>query len=763
MRRYGAWVAILLLSLYLVFVGGGWSGLYESQLRTASVALASVALLTWLVLAWRNPEWRPRSVLLPAIVVALGSLAVSTVFSRHPRQSVEYLGYAILLAALYLLLVRLLREPFFRTRIGALSVMLVVVVGAAYAIANIAHWVAWWQVIGRVAVPPLRPESESLVYGNPSAVLTLVLLLACSAIAVVGLESGRRRLIVGLVLALAAFATLVSGSRSGWLAIGFAVVATTVLLASDGERRRQVRDRLATWASDVRGRVALAIAGIGSLGALVVLAPVIIRRLTDSGADLRLNFVVAAGRMFGEAPLVGTGPGTWVVQRIAYTTAPETDYYIPHAHNIYAQTAAELGIVGLVAGVVLLLSLALLVGDSLRDDDPVRRRWGWAAAFALVYFAAHQALDFYANMTAILFAAALPVAWLDATATGPITALGRELPQRLNRAASLAGVTLLVLAVTGLLMSESAAMTEEAAVAHANVGDWAAADADAELAVAADPAWSPYQLTMGLTAANVGDHERSVEAFSRVAETDDLPEAWLNLAAEEALLGYDDAARDALAGAFRLGLQRPALAMGIGELAERLGDVTLADRAYIAAIATVPSLAGDPWWQSDPARAARFPAIIDAAIEAARPADAWQVALMAGDAQRARELARAAAGGVDPAFENLVVDAWTGNDTAFREILAIGGAEPLNGAALGWAARLHARRGDDATANLYRRWAFTASSVAVPTGAELRVSDGPKIGRTVAGTVAEFWGTYTYRRPTPWNILVPSLIQLELQ
>ena len=763
MSRYGAWVAVLLLTCYLVLVGGGWSGLYESTLRAASVALAAVALITWIVLAWRNPAWCPRSVLLPAIVVALGSLAASTVFSRHPRQSMEYLGYAILLAALYLLLVSLLRERFFRTRIEALSVMLVVVVGGAYAIVNVAHWISWWNVIGRLAVPPLRPESESLVYGNPSAVLTLVLLLACSAIAVVGTASGRRRLIVGVVLALAAFATLVSGSRSGWLAIGFAVLATAALLATDGDRRRRAQERLAGWASDARGRVALAVAGIGGIGALVVLAPVIIRRLTDSGADLRINYVLAAGRMFGEAPLVGTGPGTWVIQRIAYTESPEADYYIPHAHNLYAQTAAELGIVGLLAGLVLVAGLAMLVRDAFRDDDPVRRRWGWVTAFALLYFAAHQVLDFYANMTAILFAAALPVAWLDATATRPITTLGRALPQRLNRAASFAGVSLLVLAGTGMLITESAAMTEEAAVTHANAGDWTAADADARLAVAADPAWSPYRLTMGLAAANVGDHERAAEAFRRVAEVDDLPEAWLNLAAEEALLGHGDAAREALEEATRLGLQRPALAMAIGELAERLGDLNLADDTFVTAIATVPSLADDPWWLSDPARAARFPAILESAIEAVGPTSAWQVALMAGDAQRARDLARAAAGGTDPVLENLVIDAWTGDDEAFRAILSICDAEPLNGAALGWAARLHARRGDDMNANVYRRWAFTASSVAVPTGAELRVSDGPKLGRTVAGNVAEFWGTYTYRRPTPWNILVPSLIQLELQ
>jgi O-antigen ligase len=763
MRRYGAWVAVLLLTCYLVFAGGGWSGLYESRLRTASVTLAGIALAIWVFAAWRSPEWRPRSVLLPAILVALASLAVSTVFSRHLRQSVEYLGYAIVLAALYLLLVRLLAARFFRARIEVLAVALAVVVSGAYAVANVVHWVAWWQVIGRIAVPPLRPESESLVYGNPSTVLTLVLLLACSAIAIAGTASRRRRIIVGVVLVLAAFATLVSGSRSGWLAIGVAGLVTTSILAGQDERRERLRSLILAWAADTRRRASLVAVGVGGLAVLAVLAPVIVRRLTGTGADLRLNYLTAARRMFEESPLLGTGPGTWVIQRIRYTEAPERDYYIPHAHDIYAQTAAELGLFGILAGVILIVCLGMLVRDAIHDEASGRRRWGWAAALALIYFAAHQLLDFYANMTAVLFAAALPVAWLDATATRRIAPAGRVLPQRLGRVGAAVGLVVLATAIAGLLLSESSARTEEVAVAHAIAGEWPEANTAARLAATADPSWAPYQLTMGLAAANIGDHERAAEAFRSVATSDDLPEAWLDLAAEEALLGDSDGARDALEHASRLGLQRPAIAMAIGELAERLGDMTRSDRAYATAISAVPSLAGDPWWQANPARAARFPAILDTAIEAAGPGNKWEISLMAGDPERARELAPNSAAGSEPSLENGVIDAWAGDAKAFSRILAICAERPLDDIALAWAARLYARHGDDANANLYRRWAYTANSVAVTSGTELRVSQHPMLGRTVAGDVAEFWGTYTYRRPTPWNLLVPSLIQLELQ
>ncbi len=77
-----------------------------------SVALAAMTCGMGRSLPGGSPEWRPRSALLPAIGVALASLAASTALSRFPRQSVEYLGYAVILAALYLLLVRILAEPF---------------------------------------------------------------------------------------------------------------------------------------------------------------------------------------------------------------------------------------------------------------------------------------------------------------------------------------------------------------------------------------------------------------------------------------------------------------------------------------------------------------------------------------------------------------------------------------------------------------------------------------------------------------------------
>ena len=117
------------------------------------------------------------------------------------------------------------------------------------------------------------------------------------------------------------------------------------------------------------GAVALGVAAVGAL-----LGPGVLARLGAGGDDLRAAYVAAATRIFAEAPVLGTGPGTWVIQRVSYTVSPEPDYYIPHAHNIYAQTLAELGIVGAIVGLLAVAMALWMIRTAVRDADPVWER-----------------------------------------------------------------------------------------------------------------------------------------------------------------------------------------------------------------------------------------------------------------------------------------------------------------------------------------------------------------------------------------------------
>ncbi|MCI0583587.1 MAG: O-antigen ligase family protein, partial [Chloroflexi bacterium] len=341
--------------------------------------------------------------------------------------------------------------------------------------------------------------------------------------------------------------------------------------------------------------------------------------------EARATFAVGAVRMFGESPIVGTGPGTWVVQRLAYTEVDEPDVYIPHAHNIEVQTLAEQGLVGAAAGLVVVAFLVRLVRDGMRDPDPLRRRMGWGAFAGLAYFGFHQLLDFYANMPAALFAAAIPVAYLDATSRPTMRTVDTDADRRpvttLRRARPLAraGAVVVALAAGALALQEVPALQAGQAVELADRGDWESADDLARRAAAAEPDIGSYAMTAGLTAARAGDHAAALVWFERVARRDDLPEAWLNLAAEQAELGDVPTALESLRATARLGRQRPAVAMATAELALRLGVRDLAVEMIASAIERSPTIAADPWWDADAGRAAALAEAVEIVMTTTDP------------------------------------------------------------------------------------------------------------------------------------------------
>jgi O-antigen ligase len=759
LARRLVWVGLATAAAYAVFIGGSWFGIYDSSLRFATVVLAAVVLAGWAVVGYRSPEWRPRSVLLPAIIACVGSLAISTVFSRFPGVSVEYLAYAVVLAALYLLLVQLLARDFFRGRLVGLCGALFFATVGAYLALTISDWVQWLHVLGHFTIPPLRPEFESLTLGNPSAVLTLVALLAIPIVGALDWTTQRGLALAIVVLGLVAVVALISGSRAGWLALAIAGVVTLV----GGALTREVRGPVATFLTRMRrsptGRIVVLVTLAFVALVTLSLGPAILRRASEGGDENRIAFARIALELFAQSPIVGTGPGSWVIQRPGLTVITEPDEYIPHAHNIYAQTLGELGVVGAVAGLVLVALLARLVLGAMRDPDQARRRMGWAALIGLVYFGAHQLLDFYANFPAILMAAAIPVALLDATAArSPLTA-SRRVPSFAWAGATAGGLTVLA-ALLFLGAQELPAMDEANAVQLANAGDWAAAAAPARIAAAGDPRIGSYLFTAGLTAAHVGDHVAAARYFAEVTAENDVPEAWLDLAAEQVALGDRTSAASSLEAALRLGRQRPGVAIPIGDLALRIGQDELALEAFTAAVINVPSFLADPWWTLDPTRIAARDEVAARAMAATTADTQWEIALMTGDVANARTLA--ATPGLDPSTIDFV-DAWTGDEAAFERLITRCQRDSLQLQPLFWCARIEGRRGDVDRANDYRYLANSINGGSYRNGAEIRVATESLVGRSSEGNLAIFWGTYTYRRPTPWDVLVPSLVHLTLE
>ncbi|MEZ0241458.1 MAG: O-antigen ligase family protein [Chloroflexota bacterium] len=746
--HFPAWTALVLAATYLVFVGGTWPGIYASQFRVVTLVLTLGIFLAWAIAARKSSNWLPRSALLPAMAVSLASLAIATIFSRIPRVSAEYLGYAILLWGLYLLLVRLLADPFFRRRFAVLSTLMFVAISVAFVAAITVDWIEFWRVLGHLAIPPLRPNVESLSFGNPSAVLTIVALFAVPTVAHLGGSRTGRLATVVVVLGIAVVA-LLSGSRAGWVAIGLTILIAAGVALAVPTTRSTILEMVHAVASRPPALAGALLALVALGGVAAVFLPGVLSRFASGGEEVRAGYAAVAIRLFAQSPLVGVGPGIWAVEHVAQTAPDETLYYIPHAHNVELQTLAEQGLVGALAGVVAVIVVIGLVRDGIRDEDPARRRWAWLAGLGLVYFVLHQQLDFYLNFPGFLFAAAIPIAYLDATSSQRLRFSGSG---RLSPRVSLAGLAAVALSSGLLLWQEVPAGKLGQATALANAGNWAAAAAPAAEAAAMDPDISPYVMTAALAAARTGDHQTAVLLFGRVARRDDLPEAWLDLASELQAAGRISESKAALQGALRVGQQDPTIAMAAGDLALDLGDRATAAAAFAAAIQVAPSLAGDPWARQAPDRAVAFDAAAQRVLETAAPALRMDLQLMLGDDAAASKTSAENGLGAEA-----LISAWSGDPAAERTVLDQCERKPTDVAALSWCVRLETHLGKTAEAQRFRRLADV--NAAVPTWMRVKTE---ATGPTIVGGAYQ-WGTYTYRRPTPVDLLLPSLIHLTLQ
>ncbi len=118
-------------------------------------------------------------------------------------------------------------------------------------------------------------------------------------------------------------------------------------------------------------------------------------RLTDPANNGRLPLWRAAVRIFDTQKLRGTGAGTYQQRYFRYRSEPA---YVTDAHSLYLQSLAELGIVGFV--LILVVVLGILVGLAVRIRGPDRALYAALFALALAW-AVHQAFDWDWQMPAV--------------------------------------------------------------------------------------------------------------------------------------------------------------------------------------------------------------------------------------------------------------------------------------------------------------------------------------------------------------------------
>jgi O-antigen ligase len=333
----------------------------------------------------------------------------------------------------------------------------------------------------------------------------------------------------------------------GVLAIAVTVVAADVPHRLDQERREFVEGGILPGSSDLRDR------------------------LTQTGNNGRLAHWRVARDEFEKSPGHGSGAGTY--RLLWEQNRPRPPFLVNDAHSLYLETAAELGVPGLILLAIVLLTPLGVAAARLRGPERHAYAGFLAAGGALL---AHAGVDWDWEMPALFLWFFTASGVVLAAAGGPVS----WAPGRLLRL--VAALACLLLAVTPALVLASQAPLTRGLRAFKQGDCRTAVDAalDSRDLLGARP--EPYEI-LGYCDARAGEVALAVRAMKEAQERD--PRNWqyaYGLAVTQALAGQDPRA------AARLARRLNPLSVSARTLERGLSSKSPERRRRVAARAPVP-------------------------------------------------------------------------------------------------------------------------------------------------------------------------------
>ncbi len=297
------------------------------------------------------------------IVAFLGAELLSAAFAPPLSASIKELARWLLVIAIYLAAVNLVREPDTRR----------LVLGATFAAGASQALLGAYQFFAAAGPAAYKFDRFLRAYGtfgqpNPFAgYLEMVVPLGLALVFV--WRSGRGDWLRWLALASALIgsaAIVMSLSRGAWLGLGIGVVVAAVVATRRG------------WRVAASAAVVAALLYVASRVGLLPAA--IADRISQVTGDFHLldargvmptneNYSVlermahwqAGWDMFLSHPLLGVGPGHYAIAYPQFAILPYWTEALGHAHNIYINVAAETGLIGLIAYLVMIGSWLVFV------------------------------------------------------------------------------------------------------------------------------------------------------------------------------------------------------------------------------------------------------------------------------------------------------------------------------------------------------------------------------------------------------------------
>ncbi len=469
-------VAVALLELALS--DGG-------QHRDTLAWVQTVSMLIFAVLVWIGAV--PRGAVSWSIIGMIAAIAVSSAISVRPESSVREL----LLWLMYLSLFAATAATLSRPAAARRFVDAVVAIGAWLCL--IALFLFWG------ADNPTMRWYSTFYWPNPFAGFQL-LLLPVALVRFLYAREIRDRFAHGAIALLLTISLILTYSRGAWISLVLTIPVALVIL------------RPLAWGAWARRMAVLALL----VGAVVVLLTrgAVLEGSTrgayghDGSAvgfeDLsirgRLGFWESGLRIFRDYPLLGTGAGTFSAIHPLYQR--DARFYSKDVHNYYLQTAAEMGLIGVVVLAAIVISVAMLWRRKLQmtrqtEEYPIVAGLG----LGLLAFALHSALDMDWRFPANPAMAFALIGVLAASGRGdPQGKLGVQSPSARWRFLVVPGLLLAVAGIQGLQVAQR---QFTAGQRLAQSGHWAdAADRYAE-AARWDPVNPQYWATLAVASTQV--------------------------------------------------------------------------------------------------------------------------------------------------------------------------------------------------------------------------------------------------------------------
>jgi tetratricopeptide (TPR) repeat protein len=559
-RTHAEWVAIAAGLAVFGFVG--WdAALWDARSQLLLHLIAIGAVLGLGVLGLRG-GFLPRTRIDVPLLGLLAAFALATVGALNVGMSLRAMAAILAFAAMVpVALVAVRHRPAWVGLVTSVPVLALATPSLAVMLWRRLEWI----LAGAPGLPPLRLPAEGTPFGSV-AVPPFVIIPAWALAGLIEPRGLRRAVRIGLV-AVGIPLTVLSGSRSAWLAIGVVAIAAGVPFAW----RQRHRLRVAS-----RPTPATALAWVGVVAVVGLAAALVVPRLT-AVTSLLYRFALWRDTLaaWGSDPLLGIGPGFMPYARQAAAEDFSFPVRQPHSHNLPLGLLGDAGLVGLAAGIVLVAAL-LVVAGPWRSRTPAGRTAG-LVLIGLGVGGLFEDLTFVPGFD-LLAIALVAVALLDAGAVSWVRP--RPLP-RVAKLALLPGAVAAAVLLGAMVTADAAAIAYRAGIDDAVGERWSEATAWMERSVEIDP-WhpaGPAALTVVADAAGVPDTARS--AAERATElSPGSGTAWANLALLCREAGDTTCQAEAAARAAATARNGSAESLNAALSLDHAGETEAADVAY---------------------------------------------------------------------------------------------------------------------------------------------------------------------------------------